>query len=532
MILELKPSDILYAQDSILNRFRDRSIRYIGETLDQLLEDSSYIQNIPNIEVVEINGKLFSMDNRRLWVYKKAEELGSLETIDVIRTSSFNRNKFTTKNGGTSIRVRGDPGGIIWKTRSPVHIRDTHDHDDLNKSSLRVQGPPGSTNSRYKTNTMVTSGNNGGNEDDTRNVFHTSSRYRTTKPLFEDIDDRNITLRSPDPDSYVHGSLKSRSNSKCVYEAMDKTPSYAWENPRKVMENEISESSSPVITRTSKFSRKVMDNEISESSSPVFTRTSTVSRKVMDNEISESSSPVITRTSKFSRKAMVKETSGSFSPVTDARSRDLNFDSGSRGDRGGEIQKTWSPVSTRDTYNYNLNKSSIRVQGPPVSTISRSRVLNSDYGSSSTRNQLKLDMFQKMQRAKTCFINTDKNEYGTSLQRASTRRHSNQTHERNINVFERDTSEDVRLNSNNVRRNTISEKSELNDKFSEFQIMESRPKYEYKPMPTSSIKCESIDSLEAHTGCDCNDRRKRVKNMNGIYEKCALWIISMKTCWS
>jgi hypothetical protein len=95
MMLELKPSDILYAQDSILNRFRDRSIRYIGETLDQLLEDSSYIQNIPNIEVVEINGKLFSMDNRRLWVYKKAEELGSLEKIDVIRTSSFNRNKFT-----------------------------------------------------------------------------------------------------------------------------------------------------------------------------------------------------------------------------------------------------------------------------------------------------------------------------------------------------------------------------------------------------------------------------------------------------
>jgi hypothetical protein len=208
---------------------------------------------------------------------------------------------------------------------------------------------------------------------------------------------------------------------------------------------------------------------------------------------------------------MVKEISGSFSSVTDARSRDLNFDSGSRGDRGDEIQKTWSPVSTRDKYNYNLNKSSIRVQGPPVNTISRSRVMNSDYGSSSTRNQLKLDMFQKMQGAKACFINTDKNEYGTSLQRASTRRSSNQTHERKINVFERDTSEDARVNSNNVRRNTISEKSELNDKFSDVQIMESRPKYEYKPMPTSSSKCESIDSLEVNTGCrycDYNDRRK------------------------
>ena len=112
-----------------------------------------------------------------------------------------------------------------------------------------------------------------------------------------------------------------------------------------------------------------------------------------------------------------------------------------------------------------------------------------------------------------CFINTDKNEYGTSLQRSSTRRPSNQTHERKINVFERDTYEDTRVNSNNVRRNTISEKSELNDTFSDVQIVESSPQYEYKPMPWSSIKCESIDSLEVNTGwrdCDHNDRRKRV----------------------
>jgi hypothetical protein len=46
------------------------------------------------------------------------------------------------------------------------------------------------------------------------------------------------------------------------------------------MENEISESSSPVITRTSTLARKVMDNEISESSSPIITRTSTLARKV------------------------------------------------------------------------------------------------------------------------------------------------------------------------------------------------------------------------------------------------------------
>jgi hypothetical protein len=54
-----------------------------------------------------------------------------------------------------------------------MYIRDKHDYDDLNKSSLGVQGPPGSTISRYKTNTTVTSGSNDGNEDDTRNAFYT-----------------------------------------------------------------------------------------------------------------------------------------------------------------------------------------------------------------------------------------------------------------------------------------------------------------------------------------------------------------------
>ena len=250
MMLELKPSDILYAQDYMSNRFRGRSIRYIGDTLDQLSKDSSYIQNIPKIEIVKINGKLFSMDNRRLWVYKKAEEFGCLETIDVKQTSSFNRNKFTTNNSGISIRVRGVHGGNIWKTWQTVHISDNHDHDDLNISSLRVQGPHVRTNSTYKTNTMVTSGNNDGNKDYTMNAFSTSSKYRATEPLLEDTDNRNNTLRSADADSYVHGSLKGRSNSKCGYEAMDKRRSYAWENPRKVMDNEISESSSPVITRT------------------------------------------------------------------------------------------------------------------------------------------------------------------------------------------------------------------------------------------------------------------------------------------
>ena len=44
------------------------------------------------------------------------------------------------------------------------------------------------------------------------------------------------------------------------------------------------------------------------------------------------------------------------------------------------------------------------------------------------------------------------------------------------------------------------------------------------------IQCQGIDSLEVIIGwrnCDYSDRKKRVKNMDEIYEKCALWIIHM-----
>ena len=82
-----------------------------------------------------------------------------------------------------------------------------------------------------------------------------------------------------------------------------------------------------------------------------------------------------------------------------------------------------------------------------------------------------------MQSAKACFISTDKNECGTSLQRSSAHLLSNQTHERKTNVFEGDIFEVARVNNNNVRRNTISENLSL---ITNFQM--SRSKYESNPM--------------------------------------------------
>jgi hypothetical protein len=44
--------------------------------------------------------------------------------------------------------------------------------------------------------TDKTSGNNGGNEDDARNAFYTSSQWRTVEHLIEDTYNRNNTLIS------------------------------------------------------------------------------------------------------------------------------------------------------------------------------------------------------------------------------------------------------------------------------------------------------------------------------------------------
>ena len=135
--MELRPSEIFYSQDSIMNRFGDYTPHgntYIGETLDQLLNGHCNIESIPNISVVERNGKWFTSDNRRLWVFRTAEEIGFLKSIDVIETYYIKDDKFTTENGGTTIRVRGSPGGSLWRTWKPKRTpTTTHGNYNSNK---------------------------------------------------------------------------------------------------------------------------------------------------------------------------------------------------------------------------------------------------------------------------------------------------------------------------------------------------------------------------------------------------------------
>ena len=104
--MRLKPSEIFYSQDSISNKFNN------GDTIDSTLNECRYnsfkVALIPNIRVCQKNGRWYTLDNRRLWIFKRLEEEGRITDIEVDTVSSglLTAEKFTTKNGGVSVRIR------------------------------------------------------------------------------------------------------------------------------------------------------------------------------------------------------------------------------------------------------------------------------------------------------------------------------------------------------------------------------------------------------------------------------------------
>lgn len=102
----MRPSDIRYSQDSISCEFG--AGKTIWNTLDKLEDGIMQVTDLPKIRVCKKDGKWYTADNRRLWLFKNLESSGKLNNIAVI-VGSFDTDigsKFTTENDGTSIRVR------------------------------------------------------------------------------------------------------------------------------------------------------------------------------------------------------------------------------------------------------------------------------------------------------------------------------------------------------------------------------------------------------------------------------------------
>ena len=112
MTKRIKPSEIRYSQNNI---YCNSGPQRIGITLDELCKGKMQISDLPKITVCEKDGKWYTADNRRLWMFKHMQRLGKLYDIEVYE-GSFDSNirsiKFTTTNDGESVEIRGDPEGV------------------------------------------------------------------------------------------------------------------------------------------------------------------------------------------------------------------------------------------------------------------------------------------------------------------------------------------------------------------------------------------------------------------------------------
>ena len=115
--LSLKPSDILYSQNSIGNKFTNGL--QIGEVLDDIMEDRLSISRLPTIEVKCIDGSYVSCDNRRLWILKQLERLGSVNQVSVKTTKRISRQK-SARTSNVQIRGIGPGGNWASKERGDV----------------------------------------------------------------------------------------------------------------------------------------------------------------------------------------------------------------------------------------------------------------------------------------------------------------------------------------------------------------------------------------------------------------------------
>ena len=118
-MMQLKPSDILFSQETISNKFKIRSShsgKLIGETLDDLCEGRCSINDIPIIGVMKRDEKWVTADNRRLWVFRELERLGKCEEIPVYQIYHIDPRKLNSTNGGVNVRVRRFAGGT-WHSK-------------------------------------------------------------------------------------------------------------------------------------------------------------------------------------------------------------------------------------------------------------------------------------------------------------------------------------------------------------------------------------------------------------------------------
>lgn len=105
----MHPSEIRYTQDSISRRFQNGTL--LEEAVEKLVRGESHIDDFPPIRVFREKGIVYSIDNRRLFVFKSLAHRLPHITVPVhwphwLDGSSVDARKRTNRTGGLEIQVR------------------------------------------------------------------------------------------------------------------------------------------------------------------------------------------------------------------------------------------------------------------------------------------------------------------------------------------------------------------------------------------------------------------------------------------
>ncbi|MGC1491118.1 MAG: hypothetical protein WA798_07060, partial [Candidatus Acidiferrum sp.] len=96
-------TSVLFSQDSISSTFTDG--RTLEESITGLGNGTILPADLPAIRLVNRDGLLYTLDNRRLYVFQQAGQKipFRMATPEEIEAEAW---KFTTKTGGKTIRIR------------------------------------------------------------------------------------------------------------------------------------------------------------------------------------------------------------------------------------------------------------------------------------------------------------------------------------------------------------------------------------------------------------------------------------------
>jgi RHS repeat-associated protein len=101
----IDPSTVRFSQNSAKGAFSEGGS--IQGMADALRSGALKADQVPAIRLVERDGKLFSLDNRRLEAFRRAE-MDVPYRMATPQEAAREAWKFTTRNDGVSIRIRGE----------------------------------------------------------------------------------------------------------------------------------------------------------------------------------------------------------------------------------------------------------------------------------------------------------------------------------------------------------------------------------------------------------------------------------------